>query len=257
MRQTTLLGFFKPQTVEVINPKIPRSPDSEVPNPVSLPTKKEKVDSLEFVRELGSLSSCSSSSTTSLTDATLVEDELFVPAQCPEAAIVRIRADHLPRIKSITSVLLPVKYPDKFFKECLSDSVAGELSRVLLWKSEPVGWIRCRIESNPDERCKLYIQAIGVLAPYRGLGLATMLLDCVLKPELIERHDLDTVYAHLWESNNDAREWYEKRGFKPASFQSAYYRRLQPAGAWVMTKVLSSPSTLTCKASHDDQGHPT
>ena len=34
-----------------------------------------------------------------------------------------------------------------------------------------VGAIACRLELQPDYSAKMYLMTIGVLAPYRGLGL--------------------------------------------------------------------------------------
>lgn len=160
--------------------------------------------------------------------------DFFVPTHQPSAAIVKVLPSYLARLKNITATLLPVRYPDKFFNECVEIESVSDLSRVLLWNSQPVGWIRCRLETDDHGLVQAYIQALGVLGPYRGAGLATCLLNQVMKPQTVQKHSIKSVYCHVWESNEDALEWYEKRGFRRVILQAQYYRRLKPSGAWTM-----------------------
>ncbi len=164
----------------------------------------------------------------------------------PEAVVSRVSEHHLQAIRRLTATTLPVRYSDAFFKTTVTDSTAQALSRVMLYESEPVGWIRCRLESclsndslvtkSPDSR--IYIQALALLSPYRNLGLATVLLDEVLTSARSLKEDPVCIYAHVWEKNEDALDWYAKRGFKRTTLVEHYYTKLRPSGAWIFSKEL-------------------
>lgn len=160
----------------------------------------------------------------------------------PRAAIVRAAPSHVDRLKSITTTLLPVRYSDKFFAECLEPEKHSAISFVALYDSQVVGWIRCRIEPFPHAENEvyqqIYVQALGILAPYRGLGLATELLMAVAAEGVSTYPRVRSIYAHVWESNEDALAWYAKLDFRRIMLQPQYYRRLKPSGAWIVRKEL-------------------
>lgn len=156
----------------------------------------------------------------------------------PRAAITKVFPSHMDRLKSITTTLLPVRYSDRFFAECLEPDNASVIAFVSLFDSKLVGWIRCRLEPFPNAENpayhQLYIQALGILAPYRGKGLASALLDSVVSTGT----DAQSIYAHVWETNEDALEWYAKHGFARVILIPQYYRRLRPSGAWLVRKEI-------------------
>lgn len=152
----------------------------------------------------------------------------------PGSSIVLVDSFHIGAIKALTSVILPIRYPDKFFTAALSEEEAQDLSRVALMDQQPVGWIRCRCEANATKQ--LYIQALCVLALYRERGLATQLLEQIVNPYNLKKYEATSIFAHVWESNEDALEWYQKRGFRRIMLIEQYYRRLRPSGAWIVRK---------------------
>ncbi|KAI9765933.1 MAG: hypothetical protein M1840_007074 [Geoglossum simile] len=116
-----------------------------------------------------------------------------------------------------------------------------------------VGGIRCRLEEGGDEEKEevegetnpprgikrlLYILTLCVLAPYRSLGLASHLLEGVVR--MCARGACGGgVYAHVWEANEEARRWYRTRGFwEEEGRVEGYYRRLRPQGAVVVRRAL-------------------
>lgn len=157
----------------------------------------------------------------------------------PRASVTKVFPSHVDRLKSITSTLLPVRYSDRFFAECLELDNCSVLAYTCLFDSKPVGWIRCRLEPFPAPENpvyqQIYIQTLGVLAPYRGMGLASALLDAVIS----SRCDARSIYAHVWETNEDALEWYDKHAFQRVLLVPQYYRRLRPGGAWLVRKGLT------------------
>ena len=168
----------------------------------------------------------------------------------PEAAISTVSEEHLPSIRRLTTTTLPVRYSEAFFTTTVTDPTAKQLSRVVLYKSEPVGWIRCRSEPcSPNNSfiaqpnpplSQIYIQALALLSPYRGLGLATLLLNTILSSETALAEHTVCIYAHVWEKNEDALDWYAKRGFKRVMLVEHYYRKLRPSGAWVVRREMQS-----------------
>ncbi|KAJ9603262.1 hypothetical protein H2200_012040 [Cladophialophora chaetospira] len=172
---------------------------------------------------------------------------LYVP-HLPAATISPVLESHLQAIRRLTATTLPVRYSDAFFKTTVTDPMAQQLSRVVLYETEPVGWIRCRLEpcsldsplsskTNPP-LSQIYIQALALLSPYRSLGLATILLNAVLFSVETLAEDPICIYAHVWEKNDDALEWYAKRGFKRVMLVERYYTRLRPSGAWLVRREL-------------------
>ncbi|KAJ9618013.1 uncharacterized protein PV06_09255 [Exophiala oligosperma] len=176
--------------------------------------------------------------------------QIVVVPHRPEAVIVPVQQAHLPAIQRLTSTTLPVHYNQSFFTSTLTDPVASQLSRTVLYHSEPVGWIRCRLEScspttntglSKNAPSQIYIQALALLAPYRSLGLATSLLETVLSSSIAKSSGTVCIYAHVWERNEDALDWYAKRDFKRVMLVDMYYRKLRPAGAWIVRRELNWP----------------
>lgn len=125
------------------------------------------------------------------------------------------------------------------------DNHGNEASDEALGPGHVVGGIRCRIEplptppstSRPQPHCTLYIQALALLSPYRGHGIATHLLSSVISSALQEHPGLISVYAHVWEANEEGLEWYRRRGFVvEEEVVEGYYRRLRPGGARVVRR---------------------
>ena len=77
------------------------------------------------------------------------------------------------------------------------------------------------------------------LSPYRRLGVGSMLLESVLGPGVEE------VYAHVWEANEEALEWYAKRGFEvEREVVQGYYWKLRPGGARVVRRAVRTSEVV-------------
>jgi len=86
-------------------------------------------------------------------------------------------------------------------------------------------------------RKRLYIQTLLLLSPYRSHGVAAAMLSSLLSTLHTLEGDLDNVavQAHVHETNTEALEWYQKRGFTvQEKVVENYYRRLKPSGAWIV-----------------------
>ena len=205
----------------------------------------------------------------------------------PTFSVAPITVSTLPAYRRLITLLLPIRYPDKFYKDSIANSTPSSLALCALWPETPrpgkrkldslndgtlssvpamdgletkvVGGIQCRLESLPcpppnvsptssttppsplQQPHNLYIQTLAVLSPYRSLGIATALLDAIISTALIhyppQNINVKEVYAHVWEANEEALEWYIKRGFDVGEeVEEGYYRKLRPSGARVVRR---------------------
>ncbi|KAK3996477.1 hypothetical protein QBC44DRAFT_148963 [Cladorrhinum sp. PSN332] len=205
------------------------------------------------------------------------------PPSLPSGAtIVPLAEHHIPALRRINSLLLPVAYPDSFYAKILEPLVSGLFSRAILWQDTPsdtpkvIGGLVCRLEPNlfldartgqpipsrppstkPEPQAaaittpyhSIYIQSLTLLSPYRSLGLAAAALDHIiasaaLLPEAGASIDARTIYAHVWTENEDGLRWYESRGFTRHGAEpvKGYYFKLRPDTAWVVKRDIYSTS---------------
>lgn len=165
--------------------------------------------------------------------------------------------------RRLITLLLPIRYPDKFYKDSVANNTDSSLARVAIWhegdarveyqttSQNVVGGIQCRLEdvpSTPTGERLLYVQTVGVLAPYRQLGIATLLLDDIVATVIEHYEKVTLIYAHVWEANTDALEWYSQRGFTlDKEVLQGYYRRLKPSGARIVQRRITIEDHLAAK----------
>ncbi|KAH6628267.1 hypothetical protein F5144DRAFT_578462 [Chaetomium tenue] len=199
------------------------------------------------------------------------------PPSLPSGAtIVPLVQEHVPALRRINSLLLPVPYPDSFYAKVLDPLASGLFSRAILWQDSDadtpkvIGGLICRLEPNPflDTQGQLiphpfppshlqkssnvplstpyhaiYIQSLALLSPYRSLGLAAAALEHIIASATIlpaagSSIDARTIYAHVWTENEEGLKWYEARGFarEGAEPMKEYYFKLRPDTAWVVRR---------------------
>ena len=199
--------------------------------------------------------------------STLVSDKLLGNDNRSKPSNVHIEPvtpATLSSYRRLITLLLPIRYPDKFYKDTIANTSESSLARVAVWldgdiatkalklksstsncdpvavERKVIGGIQCRVEQNPSVPVgehQLYIQTIGVLAPYRQLGIATQLLEEIIMTVIQYHENVTSIYAHVWEANTDALEWYSRRGFSIESgVIEGYYRRLKPSGARIVRR---------------------
>uniref|UniRef100_M1ABH8 Pre-mRNA-splicing factor cwc24 n=1 Tax=Solanum tuberosum TaxID=4113 RepID=M1ABH8_SOLTU len=78
---------------------------------------------------------------------------------------------------------------------------------------------------------------LGVLAPYRGLGIGTKLLNHVL--DLSAKQNNREIYLHVQTSNDDVINFYKKSGFEVTDTIKNYYTNITPPDCYVLTKFIS------------------
>ena len=162
--------------------------------------------------------------------------------------------EDMPSFKKLNSILLPIPYPESFYKEILAEPVDRSITLMALWHDSPsdigkakgrlVGAIRCRLLTKPagDSASKarvegpmLYLSTLVLLSPYRSYGIAAHMLDRLIR-SAVDDYGITSVGAHVWEANEEGLQWYRKRGFREVSREVGYYRRLNPKDAMVMLR---------------------
>ncbi|CAK1354845.1 hypothetical protein CB0940_01352 [Cercospora beticola] len=161
----------------------------------------------------------------------------------------------IPHLKRLTSLLLPIPYPDKFYKDIVNDPVTNSITLLAVWhddstsqskgKGRLIGAIRCRLlepstastefPSREATAPVLYLSTLVLLSPYRHHGIATHLLRTVVQ-KAAEDYGVTRVGAHVWEANADGLAWYRKREFRETRREPGYYRRLDPSAAVVVER---------------------
>ncbi|KAI0863497.1 acyl-CoA N-acyltransferase [Xylaria cubensis] len=201
----------------------------------------------------------------------------------PQASISRIQPEHVSALRRITSLLLPVNYPDSFYARLSDPLSSGAFSRVILWRDDKkatekvIGGLVCRPEPSPfhagtvdssssssssSKRASrgggggpttttpsaqpnaLYIQSLVLLSPYRGLGLAAALLDEVVADAARSDFACETVWAHVWTQNDEGLKWYMARGFARVDEVKKYYHKLHPDSAWIVRREIGPGAVL-------------
>ncbi|KAK6592683.1 GNAT family acetyltransferase [Botrytis cinerea] len=193
-----------------------------------------------------------------------VESSLASSQKLPQGYKIEIPQDHhIQPLRRINALLLPIPYPDAFYHAITSPPspsipISLSFSRVVTYTPDSnselkvVGSIICRIDPSPPSSpyaeppanvYSIYLQSLTLLSPYRTLGLATALLNSVIESATSSRIPLgiriEGLYAHVWVDNQEALEWYTKRGFEKGELVEGYYRRLRPQDAFVFRRRFS------------------
>ena len=164
------------------------------------------------------------------------------------------RKEDIQRLKRLNSLLLPLPYPESFYREIIEDPLTNNITLVAVWHDSAeaagnssgtlVGATRCKLLAHPNSQPAkrqgpmLYLSTLVVLSPYRGHGIAACMLDMLTK-RAVEGYGITGVGAHVWEANTDGLEWYRKRHFEQVGAEDGYYKRLKPSGAVVLQRDVS------------------
>ncbi|CAC5421737.1 N-alpha-acetyltransferase 50-like [Mytilus californianus] len=151
-----------------------------------------------------------------------------------------ITPHNIKQLKLLNQVVFPVTYNDKFYKDVLE---VGELAKLAYFNDIVVGAVCCRIDTSDNQR-RLYIMTLGCLAPYRRLHIGTVMLKHVLKI-CEEDANFDNVFLHVQVNNEGAIKFYEKFGFEIVEEKKNYYKRIEPADAYVLQKTFRKSGEQT------------
>mmetsp|Transcript_10951 Transcript_10951/g.15362 ORF Transcript_10951/g.15362 Transcript_10951/m.15362 type:complete len:176 (-) Transcript_10951:1756-2283(-) len=163
-----------------------------------------------------------------------------------------ITADNVEQLRKVNAACFPVSYNDSFYKDVVARKNEG-LNKFAYVNGFVIGAVCTRVEAIPvdasssksggDERSRLYIMTLGVLAAYRGRGIGTKMIASIL--EYFEQHKddelstVDEITLHVQTSNTDAMNFYASRfGFVKGEMVENYYRRIDPPHCYILSKQL-------------------
>ena len=141
---------------------------------------------------------------------------------------------NVEQLRKLNLAIFPVRYNDKFYNDLASNPVQlythlGFFSDIM------VGAICCRVEPQEGSAFKVYIMTIGVLAPYRRLGMGKRLLEQTLEA-CSKQPDCEEVYLHVQVGNDGAVKFYSGFGFEVGDVVKDYYTRLEVNDAHIISK---------------------
>ncbi|RKP24159.1 acyl-CoA N-acyltransferase, partial [Syncephalis pseudoplumigaleata] len=158
-------------------------------------------------------------------------------------ALVDITGNNVGQLRCLNRALFPVQYPDSFYEAAPDNDCRPYLMVHWLHRAYPTGFFNdvcvaavcCRKEDHPTKTktSRVYLMTLGVLAPYRKLGMGGKMLDyaleqCKADPSVAE------IYLHVQEGNDDALNFYKKRGFTVTETVAGYYTQIEPSTAYVL-----------------------
>lgn len=145
--------------------------------------------------------------------------------------LVALDQQNVKQLRRLNTVLFPFLFGEQYYQE---PETLAELARLAMVDGKHyAGAVRCSLDSQSDV---LYIMSLGVLAPFRDLGIGSSLLSHALA--YAAKCGVASVQLHVWTQNADAAAWYRSRGFREVLVVEHYYRKLDPHSAILMRKDL-------------------
>jgi len=141
---------------------------------------------------------------------------------------------NVEQLRKLNLAVFPVRYNDKFYQDIATIN-ATVYTHLGYFSDIMVGAICSRVEPQEGSAFKVYIMTIGVLAPYRRIGIGRRLLQETLKA-CSEQPDCEEVYLHVQVSNEEAIDFYRHFGFVIGETVKDYYQRLDVCDAVILSK---------------------
>lgn len=155
---------------------------------------------------------------------------------CENTILVGINPSNVKELRRLNNIMLPVSYPDKFYKDVAQES---KFARLAFVGDAAVGGISCQFNTCPRTQQKLlYILTLVCLAPYRCRGIGTLLLQHVIHEAEMDAR-IVAINLHVQISNADALRFYQKFGFQVKETLVDYYKREQSRDAFRLEKLLT------------------
>lgn len=154
------------------------------------------------------------------------------PQQRSRCTLGDLTLNNINQLRLLNDVLFAVKYNDHFYEEALASS---NLTKLALFNDITVGGVCCRMaESVGDgEKHKIvYILTLGVLKPYRRLGLGRRMVSHVIQ-ECRSLAEVRSIQLHVQTDNEEARLFYKSMGFTLKETVPDYYKHSPIQSAWL------------------------
>ncbi|KAJ1980671.1 N-acetyltransferase 5 [Dimargaris xerosporica] len=153
--------------------------------------------------------------------------------------------DNLAQARRLNALLFPIRYDERVYRKMV---VAGEFSQLAYFDHVCVGTVGCTTQplvQGTMSPLQLYIMTLGVLAPYRRLGIGSALLQHILRQVAIANREatdpvdnIKQVALHVQIDNEEALLFYQRHGFEVAGIEQNYYQRMDPSDAFILVKTV-------------------
>ncbi|KAJ1975064.1 N-acetyltransferase 5 [Dimargaris verticillata] len=168
------------------------------------------------------------------------------PTTNPRVRLEPLGRDNLAQARRLNALLFPVRYSECVYRKMV---VAGKFSQLAYFGNVCVGTVGCTTQplvQGTMGPLQLYIMTLGVLAPYRRLGIGSALLQHILQQVAITNHEatdpVDTISQialHVQIDNEEALQFYQRHGFEAAGIEQNYYQRMSPSDAFILVKTVA------------------
>jgi ribosomal protein S18 acetylase RimI-like enzyme len=145
-----------------------------------------------------------------------------------EIALGEMTDKNVGAVRVLNENVFPVHYGDAFYANLPKYVALSQLAFVA--DDMLVGAVACRREGP-----RLYIMTLGVLTPYRRLGVGCKLLHFVFETLVAKQPDVVDVFLHVQVNNDAALAFYAKHGFVRGAQVDGYYKNVQPDAAFLLT----------------------
>lgn len=142
---------------------------------------------------------------------------------------VRVNSTNMDTFKDILNNIFPIRYDEFFFNQILNCS--DVYAYIMYANSNEVGIYAFFIKG-----CFSEIIILGFLTEFRMKGFGSFCLDLIHNFVLQEEFKVKEIILHVQLSNLGAKAFYEKNGYSAKSIVKNYYRDINPADAYVMSK---------------------
>ncbi|OMJ25921.1 N-alpha-acetyltransferase 50 [Smittium culicis] len=187
-----------------------------------------------------------------------VQTQVDIPQQIN---LPRVSESNVVNLQQLNVALFPIKYSINFYKQVLSGETIGRLATVdknkcvgaIVGRLQPLDFTAKCPKSNFNSATEtdmyifrnnqefsmrvqneLYLMTLGVLPFYRNFGIATKLLDCLIK-DFKKMFSISQVTLHVQVNNHCALKFYKKYGFSITSTVTDYYKNICPHDAYLLT----------------------
>ncbi|KAJ2848798.1 hypothetical protein IWW36_003068 [Coemansia brasiliensis] len=185
-----------------------------------------------------------------------------------QISIQPVVSENISKVRNLNSVLFPVRYSKTFYENLLQPNYFGRLAYfnaqcvgTITCCKQPLGYADVKMAGmrEPSERCEMYMMTLGVLAPFRRMGIAQSLVKCALETAA-EDPSIKRVVLHVQVGNDDALGFYHKLGFVTTHTVDQYYKHIEPSQAYdnsdktaQQTEAATTKQTLPPPLEEDDE----
>jgi ribosomal protein S18 acetylase RimI-like enzyme len=162
----------------------------------------------------------------------------------PRVSLHPVDASRIQELRNLNSAVLKLPYPDIFYKNITGCN--APFSRVAVSESAdgtPGAVVGAICATLMDEGRTLYVMTLAVYAAHRNRGVGRKLMEFVFEAAQ-KIGKVQDITVHVHSADEDALRFYHHLGFSTVERIYGYYRRLEPADAFLLKKRLDNVVAL-------------